>query len=171
MTLLGLGGGKSPDGELAVGFRRGWPNRFKLVLSSAGGAAVAFAAAELLEKQPREGFTLLLQWGPWPFIALVALALAGSIMSRLSETVQTTFEAVVKSSQQGAEAQGSIAGALTRLADQGGRQAQQVERLAIYAAQEFPSVYERFDKQDLALGELATLVRSIVIVQRGAGDK
>jgi hypothetical protein len=171
MAILGISAGKSADGELEVGFRRGWLRSIKFVLSSAGGAAAAIAVVELLDKQPREGFALLTQWGPWPFIALVALAIVAGFMSQMSGTIQTTFAAVVASSQLGAEAQTRTADALTRLAEQGGRQAEEVRRLAIYAAQEFPSLYLRLDKQDTAMEEVATLVKSLVIMQRGPGDK
>lgn len=171
MTILGISAGKSADSELEVGFRRGWFRSIKFVLSSAGGATAAIVGMELLDRQPREGFALLAQWGPWPFIALVALAILAGFMSQMSGTIQTTFAAVVASSQQGAEAQSRTADALTSLAAQGGRQAEEVRRLAIYAAQEFPSLYARLDKQDDATEEIATLVKSLVIMGRGTGDK
>jgi aldehyde:ferredoxin oxidoreductase len=50
---------------------------------------------------------------------------------------------------------------LTRLADQGTREFEQVERLAIYAAQEFPGVYQRLDRQDEVLQELAHGVKGL----------
>ena len=171
MTILGISAGKSADSQVEVGFRRGWFRSFKFVLSSAGGAAAAFALAELLEQRPHEGFGLLQQWGPWPFVVLVALIMGGTFISSISEAVKTSFGAVVASAQMGAEAQGKMADAVTRLADQGGKQAEEVRRLAIYAAQEFPSVYKRFDEQDSSLEELKTLMKSVLIMGQRTGDK
>ena len=163
MTALGIGLTKSPEGEVAASFRRGWLRHFRVVLSSAGGAAVVLGIFELLQRQPIEGFRLLGAWGPWPIVALVALAFAGRFMSRLSDSLQTTFSALVQSTQQQASASDRQANALTKLAEQGGYQAQEVRRLAIYAAQEFPSVYERFDRQDTVLADLAKAVNQIVV--------
>jgi len=148
MTGIGLVGADAPKGEVAASFRRGWLRHFRVALSSAGGAAVVLLILDLLQRQPVEGFKLLGAWGPWPVIALVALAFLGRFMGQMNDTIQTTFSAVVTNVQQQTVASVKTADALTRLADQGGRQAEQVERLAIYAAQEFPGVYERLDKQD-----------------------
>jgi hypothetical protein len=174
MTVLGLGS-SVPSGEVAASFRGGWLRHFKLALSSAGGAAAAIAVFSLLAKQPAEGFRLLGQWGPWPVIALVALVLVGGFMSRMNDTIATTFGAVVmgverqaQATQLQAEASGKTAEALTRLADQGGRQAEEVRRLAIFNAQEFPGIYMRFDKQDEILQELHSAVKELVI--RGRDD-
>jgi hypothetical protein len=150
MTSLGLGS-SAPSGEVAAAFKGGWVRHFKLGLSSAGGAAIVLAIFELLEKQPGEGFKLLAQWGPWPVIALVSIVIVGSFLSKMNDTISTTFGAVVTSVQQQAEATGKTADALTRLADQGGKQAQEIQRLAIFATEEFPGIYRRFDRQDAAL--------------------
>ena len=160
MTVLGLGD-LVPSGEVAATFKSGWVRHFKLGLSSAGGAAVVIAVFSLLEREPAEGFKLLGQWGPWPVIALVALALVGRFMSRMNETVSTTFGAVVRSVQAQASASGKTADALTRLADQGGKQAEEVRRLAIYAAREFPAMYDRFDQLDLSISKLTEGVRGL----------
>lgn len=151
MTSLDLGVTKTPNGEMTASFRSGWLKHFRVVLSSAGGAALVFGFFSLLQREPEAGFGLLRQWGPWPIVVLVALAFLGRFMSRLNDTIQASFGAVVSSVQQGAEAHLRTADALGRLADQGGRQMQEVQRLAIYAAQEFPGVYERFDRQDAVL--------------------
>lgn len=162
---LGLGGGSARDGNVEVGFRAGWVRYFKIALSSAGGAAVFIAVFELLQKQPVAGFGLLISWGPWPIVALVALAIAGQFGARMNETVSVTFGAVVSSVQQGTESQAKAAEAavktaeaLGKLADQGGRHAQEVERLTIFAVQEFPIIHERLDKQDAMLREIHGLV-------------
>jgi hypothetical protein len=148
LTGLGIEAGGAPKGELAASFRGGRLRHFWVALSSAGGAAIVLGLFALLQRQPVEGFKLLGLWGPWPVLALVALALLAPFMSRMSGTIQTAFTALVTNAQQQTQAGVKTADALTRLADQGGRQQEQVERLAIYAAQEFPGVYERLDKQD-----------------------
>lgn len=162
MTTLGLGAKSDPAGEVSATFRVGWLKHFRLALSSAGGAAVVLGLFELLQRQPAEGFKLLSQWGPWPVIALVALVLVGGFMSRMNETVQTTFGAVVTSVQQQAQASSKTAEALGRLADQGGRQFEEVRRLAIFNAQEFPGIYARFDRQDEVLQKTHSAVAELV---------
>jgi hypothetical protein len=149
----------APQGEVSVRFRNGWVKNLRLVLTSAGGVALFLALFELLQRQPMEGFRLLTDWGPWPVVVLVALAIFGRFLSRMNDTVSVTFGAVVKGVQQGAEAQAKTADALTRLAEQGGRHAQEVERLTIYAAQEFPLLYERLDRQDAMLSAIHEIVR------------
>ena len=119
------------------------------------------AAIELLERQPRAGFNLLAQWGPWPIVALTLAAILGSFLARLNETVSATFSSIVDSAKEGVQAQGRMADAVTKLAEQGGRQSEEVRRLAIYAAREFPGVYERLDKQDLVLDEVLVAVKDI----------
>jgi hypothetical protein len=174
VTTLGLSG-SVPSGEVAATFRSGWLRHFKLVLSSAGGAAAAIALMSLLEKQPAEGFKLLGQWGPWPVIALVALILVGGFMSRMNDTVSSTFAAVINSVERQAQASGKTADALTRLADQGGRQAEEVRRLTIFNAQEFPGIYSRFDKQDEVLLKQNDVLQQLhgavkELVNRGRDD-
>lgn len=145
---------KIPSGEAEVGFREGWVKYLKVSLSSAGGAAVMIALFGMLQRQPVEGFGLLAAWGPWPFVVLLALAMLGRFMSRMNDTIQTTFSAVVTSVQQGSEAQAKTADALTRLAEQGGRHAEEVERVAIYAAQELGNIQKRFDRQEEMLNAI-----------------
>jgi uncharacterized protein YukE len=167
MTVLGLGHVEAPS-EVTGSFRAGWIRHIRVVLGSAGGAALIFGAFELIQKQPGESFKLLGAWGPWPVVALVALVLVGSFLSRINETISTTFAAIVTSSQQQAQSSGKMADAVSRLADQGNKQAQEMQRLAIYAAQEFPGVYERLDRQDKVLdghgktlGEIAEAIRHL----------
>jgi hypothetical protein len=152
---------EAPKGEVSVGFRGGWVSHFKVALSSAGAAAVVLAAFELLQRQPGPGFTLLSQWGPWPILALAALIFMGRFLARLNDTIQISFSAVVTSSQQGAEAQAKQAEALSRLAEQGGKQFEEVRRLSIYAAQEIGGVYVRFDGMDAVLRDLAQSVKGL----------
>jgi hypothetical protein len=162
VTTLGIGLNEVPKGEVAASFRGGWLRHFRVALSSAGGAAVVVGIFELLQRQPIEGFRLLGVWGPWPIVALVALTFGGRFMSRLSDSLQTAFSALVSSAQQQAQASDRQANALSKLADQGGQQAEEVRRLAIYAAQEFPSVYERFNRQDEVLANVAEAVNRLV---------
>jgi hypothetical protein len=160
MTGLGLTTG-APAGQVSGSTGSGRLKHFKVALSSAGGAAIVLAGFELLQKQPTEGFKLLGQWGPWPLIVLVALVMAGSFFSKLNDTISTSFSAIVTSAQQGVEvqskgveAQSKTADALSRLADQGNKQAEEVRRLAIYAAREFPAMYDRFDQLDASIAKL-----------------
>lgn len=150
---LGLGHASVPSGEVTASFRAGWVKRFRLVLSSAGGAALVLGVFSLFEKQPGESFRLLGAWGPWPVIALVALMLLGSFLSKISEIIQTAFGAIVTSSQRQADSGAKMADAVSQLAEQGGKQVQEVQRLAIYAAQEFPTIYARLDRQDAVLAD------------------
>jgi len=164
VTTLGLGGismSAIPRGEAAVSFRGGWLKHLRIGLSSAGGAAVILAAFELLQRQPQAGFTLLAQWGPWPFIALLGLMFLGRFLSRMNDTIQTTFSSVVEGVQQQAHASGRQADALTKLADQGGRQAEEMERLTIFAAQGVNGLYERMDQQDNVLQDLARSIKGL----------
>ncbi|HEX5234153.1 MAG TPA: hypothetical protein VFW25_02355 [Silvibacterium sp.] len=163
MGILGLEGG-SPT-EVSVGFRRGWMRHIKIVLASAGYLAVVAAAINLLAKQPREGFGLLATWGPWPFLAMAGLYLVGHFLADLTGTVRMSFASMVNEATRTADA-------LTQLAENGGRSTEEVRRLAIYAAQEFPSVYGRLDQQDHALSSIADVVCEIRAHQkRGSGAK
>jgi len=157
-----------PASQVSLGFRRGWVRYLNVALSSAGGAALVFGVFELLRQQPAEGFGILSAWGPWPVVVLAGLAIAARGLSRLSDTLQTTLGSVVKSIEQGADAQQKMAEAQTRTADamsrlgeQGWQHTEEIRRLAMYAAQEFPSVYERFDRQDAALGKLAEAITKL----------
>ena len=171
MTGLGLSGG-APAGEVSGSTSSGRLRHFKVALSSAGGAAIVLAVFELIQKQPVEGFKLLGQWGPWPVIVLVALVIVGGFFSRMNETVQTTFGAIVTSVERQASASNRTADALTKLADQNGRQAEEMRRLTIYAAQEFPAVYERFDQLDAAIRNLGDGVKGLhwAVNVKGAQD-
>jgi|GEM_PF-1643897 len=151
-----LGEVKLPSGEVEAKFRSGWLRHFRVVLSSASGAAVVLGIFTLLQQRPSEGFRLLDSWGPWPVLAIVVLVLAAPFLARLSETIGSAFTAIVAHTQRTADAQTKTAEALSELADYGKRQFEEVERLAVYAAREFPGVYERFDQTDQALKELAT---------------
>jgi len=168
MAGLGFAGAAKPM-EIQARFRAGWVQYAAVTLGGAGGIAVVLAVFNLLQKQPADGFKLLVAWGPYPFIILVGLAIVGKFLSRLSDSLQTTFSAVVESSQQSASAHTetakavtTLADATTRLAEQGGHSADEVRRLAIFAAQEFPSVYERFDRTDAALGKLTGAVTQLL---------
>jgi hypothetical protein len=115
---------------------------------------------EVLRAQPDRAFGLLEAWGPFFLIALVAILVLGKFLEGTNQTVRESFGVVAEAVKSSADAAARTADALTRLADQGGRQAEQVERLAIYSAQEFPRVYERFDAQDALLKGLASSIDS-----------
>ena len=167
MTTLGLAETGMPRAQVALNFRTGWLSHFKVALSSAGGAAIILAAFELLQRQPQAGFALLAQWGPWPFIALIGLAFLGRFLSRMNDTVQAAFTSMVDSGQQQASASGRQADALTKLAEQGGEQARETHRLAMFAAQESQNVYERLDRQDEVLNSVAHSVNAVLKHVRG----
>lgn len=168
MTGLGLAGAAKPT-EIQASFRTGWVRYVRVALSSAGGVAVVIALFELLQRQPADGFRLLAVWGPWPLVVLVALGILGKFLSRLNDSLQTTFSAVVEGSResaaahtQTAQAVSTLAEATTRLANQGGESAQEVRRLAIFAAQEFPSVYARLDRIDDAVAGTHRSVKELL---------
>lgn len=165
MGLLGLTASKPT--EVSVGFRRGWFRHIRVAFASAGYLAVIVLAIKMLERQPKEGFGLLVQWGPWPIIVFVFVCIIGSFLSSVNETIRMSLTSLVESGKDGAKAQARQADALSQLAGQGGRQQEEVRRLAIYAAREFPGVYERLDRQDLVLNEIVGHLRK----GRGANDR
>lgn len=149
MTILGLSG--PPKAGLDMGFRVGWLKHVGLAVSGASGAAIVVGGYEVLKVQPEQSFKLLESWGPAFLIAIVALFVLGRFLEGLNATVRESFSMVANGVQSAAEASNRTATALTRLADLGGKQAEEVRMLAVYAAQEFPGIYERFDRQDLTL--------------------
>lgn len=149
----------TPKGELEVGLRKGWVQHLKLALSGAGGAAIVFGAFSLLQRQPDAGSGLLLSWGPWPVVVLVIFALAGPFLTGISRAIAASFDAVVTSVRQGADAHMKTAEALTKLAEQGSRQVLEVERLATFSAQNVPIMHERLDEQDRVLRQILAEVR------------
>jgi hypothetical protein len=169
MTSLGLNSTGATKAEVALAFRAGWLKHVGVVLGGASGAAIVLGAYQVLRAEPEKAFALLQAWGPVFLVAIVAIFILGKFLDGLNSTVRESFSVVASSVQNSAEAAGRTADALTRLADQGGRQAEQVQRLAIYAAQEFPQVYERFDRQDEALGKLAESVNAIAIHLQAKG--
>lgn len=161
MTTLGLAGLNAPKADIDMGFRTGWLKHVALVMGGAGGVAIVLGVFKLLDTQPDKSFALLQSWGPNTLLCLVGILAIGKLFEGLNTTVRESFTIVASGVKSAAESQGRTADALTRLADQGSRQAEQVERLAIYAAQEFPGLYERLDKQDDALRELASGVKGL----------
>jgi len=154
VTTLDLGGHGVPRASIEAGFRSGWLRHIGVAIGGASGAAAALGSYEVLKQQPERAFNLLQGWGPVFLISIIALFVLGRYLEGLNCTVRESFSVVASGLQSSAAAAGRTADALTRLAEQGGRQAEQVERLAIYAAQEFPGVYERLDRQDDILQEL-----------------
>ncbi len=160
MTVLGFGTGAAAA-NVDLGFRRGLFRHIGVVLGGAGSAAVVLGGYQLLRQQPDRAFALLQSWGPAFILSMVALVVVGRFLDGLSAGVRESFSVVAGAVQNQAEASGRTADALTRLADQGGRQSEEIRRLAIYAGREFPSIYERFDRQDDVLGKLATSVTGL----------
>lgn len=171
MTVLGLGSaGASPDADLRVGFRTGWFRHIGVAIGGASGAAIVLGAYDLLRSQPGPAFDLLKSWGPAFVIAMLSIFVLGKFLDGLNSTVRESFTMVAAGVRSQAEAAGRTADALTKLAEQGGEQQEEVQRLAIFAAQEFPSVYLRFDRQDAMLqelnktnGDLAKAVMSLTV--------
>ena len=161
VTTLGLGGSGRPKLEAQVALRTGPFRHVGVAVAGAGGAALILGAFELLKAQPDKSFQLLQLWGPAFLVAMLAIAVAGKFLDGLLLTVRESFSVVANSVHDSAEAAGRQADALTRLADQGSRQTEEIQRLAIYSAQEFPGVYERFDRQDETLSKLATSVTGL----------
>jgi hypothetical protein len=171
MTELGLNESTPPKTALDVTTRSGFLRHVGIAVSGAGGAAVVMGGYQVLRAEPAQAFALLQAWGPFFLIALVAILVLGKFLEGTNQTVRESFNVVAEAVKSGAEAAGRTADALTRLADQGSRQAEQVERLAIYSAQEFPRVYERFDTQDAILKDLASSLDSFRIhVDRGRDE-
>jgi hypothetical protein len=171
MTSLNLTGSGVPKAELGMGFRAGWLKHLGLAISGASGAAVVMGAYEVLRQQPDKAFALLQGWGPMFLIVIVGIFAVGRLFEGLNATVRESFTIVAGGLEHSASSAGRTADALTRLADQGNRQFEQVERLAIYAASEFPGVYARLDEQDKVLQGIAQSVNSLVERRnRGGGQ-
>jgi hypothetical protein len=167
---LGLKEGEQAKTDVRVGFRTGWIRHIGVAIGGATGAAVVLGGYQVLRTNPSQSFSLLQAWGPTCFIAIFAIFIVGKFFEGLNSTVRESFSVVAGSVRLSAEAAGRTADALTRLADQGGKQHQEIQRLAIYAAQEFPSLYKRFDSQDEMLenqnrtiGDLAKAVMSLTV--------
>jgi len=165
LTTLGLSEGSGPVSEVRVGFRNGWIRHVGVVLSGASGAAIVLGGYDLLRAQPIQAFALLQSWGPGFLLVLAALFIGGKFLDALVTGMQTTVaensKLLAGALTASAEASGRTADALTQLANQGNRQAEQVERLAIYAASQFPDVYDRFDRTDEMLKEMASSIKGL----------
>ena len=120
-------------------------------IGAGGSLAVVGGLLKLLGDDPKEGLGLLKAWGPWALVVALAMLLAWKLSTQAIGVVKVGVESFMRTSERQAVASEGQALALTKLADQGGRNAEEVRRLAIYAAQEFPSVYARLDKQDAML--------------------
>jgi hypothetical protein len=161
MTSLNLASGGRPRVGVELGLRKGWLRHVGVAIGGASGTAVALGAYEVFRSQPDKSFQLLQVWGPAFLVAMLAIVVLGKFLEGLNQTVRESFSVVAAGVHNSAEAAGRTADALTRLADQGGKQAEEVRRLAIYAAREFPAVYERFDQIDAGLKSLADSVASL----------
>jgi hypothetical protein len=169
MAGFGLSAAAGQGTDVSVGFRYGWLKHIGMVFGGGFGAAVVVGAYEILGSQPERAFGLLQSWGPAFLLAIFALYLVGRFLDGLSAMAREGISVVVGSMKSNAEAQGRTADALTRLADQGSRQFEQVERLAIYAASEFPGVYTRLDSQDKVLEGIAQSVNALRVHFSGSG--
>lgn len=158
MTTLDLSGlGRSKVGVKAT-FRGGWLRHIGVAVGGASGAAVVLGGYEVLRAQPDKAFALLQAWGPWFLVVLVVIFVLGKFLDGLSQAVRESFSGVVSGLSESASASSRTADALTKLAEQGGRQIEETQRLAIYAAREFPAVYDRFDVVEGQLKEIKNLI-------------
>lgn len=147
--------------DVRIGFRSGWVRYLNIAIGGMGVLAIALEGFRIIAAQPRAGIDLLTAWGPWPFIVLVVVASAGHFLNGVGESIKVTFGAMVKNSQQSAEAQKQMADAVTRLAEQSGRQQEEIQRLAIYAGRELGTIGERMDRQDSLMKDVASAVRGL----------
>jgi hypothetical protein len=161
VTTLGLGEAASQGVDAKADFRGGWLKHLKIALGGASGTALVLGGYEVLKSQPAQAFGLLQSYGPVFLIAALVIFAGGKVLEGLTTTIRESFGLVASSVQASAAASSRTADAMTRLADQGTRQAEQIERLAIYAASEFPGLYERMDRQDEMLRELASGVKGL----------
>jgi hypothetical protein len=161
VTTLGLSGDGRSKIDAQVGFRSGLLRHIGVAIGGAGGAAVALGAYEVLKSAPTQSFALLQAWGPTFLIAIFCVFVAGKFLENVNSTVRESVTVMAGELRASGEAAGRTADALSRLADQGGKQFEEVRRLSLYAAQEFPSVYERFDRQDAVLHDLASSVKGL----------
>ena len=141
-----------PDGKLELHLSGGrLKGMLVLGFGAGGGIAAGWGLLELVSHDPKEGFALLKAWGPWALVVALAMLLVWKVATQAIGIVKVGVEAFLHTSERQATASEGQAQALTQLAAQGGRNAEEVRRLAIYAAQEFPSVYARLDRQDAML--------------------
>jgi len=161
VATSGLGLGMIPKGDVRMGFRTGLLRYLGVTVGGASGMAIALGAYEVFRSQPDKSFALLQIWGPAFLIALLAIYVTGKFLEGLVVALRESFSMVANSSHDSAVAAGRQADALTKLAEQGSRDAEEVKRMAIYAAQEFTGVYERFDRQDDILRDLTHGVKGL----------
>jgi hypothetical protein len=174
---------KHPEGKLKLRVKTAWLRGLLVLGAGAGGSmALGLGVIQALAKNPGEGFGLLKAWGPWALIVGFVVWVIWKIVVEAISVVRDGMNAWVKTAEKGADAQTRTADALTKLADQGGRSAEEVKRLTVYAAQEFPCVYQRFDAQDAMLKQsndaLVALTQSVLALtiklnedaQRGRRD-
>ena len=150
------------DGRLRMKIKTGWfKGALVLGIGAGGGLGLMVELSQVFAHDPREGFDLLKSWGPWALVVGLVVWLVYQLASKSIDTARDAMNAWVGTAKTQAEASTRTADALTRLAQQGGQSAEEVRRLNIYAAQEFPSIYLRFDKQDDALDEIKSAVRGL----------
>jgi hypothetical protein len=153
---------RNHDGRMRVAVKTGWFKGFlALGLGAGGGMAVALSVTQVFAHDPREGFDVLKSWGPWAMVVGLVVFLVYQLASKSIDAARDGMNAWVGTARTQAEASTRTADALTRLAQQGGQSAEEVRRLNIYAAQEFPSIYARFDKQDDKLDLLVDAMKGL----------
>ncbi len=169
MSLLQATADHAPTGNARITLQRPWV-KATIALSLGAGMALSIVAVvfEFAQRYPAETFALLRQWGPWFLIITLCLVLLSNFLNKGIEGGLTVFRestraqmASAEAQKASAEAQNRQADAMAQLAGQGSRQAEEVRRLSIYAVREFPNIYDRFDKQDAVLDNVARSVAAI----------
>lgn len=153
----GQHGGKSA--EVRVGFRKGFIRWVEIGIGSLGALGLGALGLKLLQAQPDQGFGLLKAWGPWPFLAMVLLAISGHVLNSLGDTIRTAFANLVESSAQSASAQQRMAEAMGRIAEKDDRQLQEIQTLAAYTAQQSERLHRRHDETDEMLRAISRRLR------------
>jgi hypothetical protein len=153
---------RASNGRMRLSVRTGWFRGFLAVgLGAGGGAAIILELAQIFAHDPREGFDVLKSWGPWAMVVGLVVFLVYQLAAKSIDAARDAMNAWVGTAKTQAEASTRTADALTKLAEQGGRQGEEVRRLAIYAVQEFPSLNVRLDKQDETLAVLVDGIKSL----------
>jgi hypothetical protein len=161
LTTLDLGSGATPKAEVRASFRAGWFQNVRVMVYGAGSAALTLGAYEIFRSQPDRSFALLQTWGPAFLVAMVAILVFGKIAEIFVQAMRESFGSLAESVRDSARSGDRTADALTRVADMGGEQARETQRLAMFAAQNSQEVYERLDRQDTVLDGLVESVNAI----------
>lgn len=114
---------------------------FRRILFGGGaatGVAILYGFVRLMEQDPKDGFALLRQWGPWFLIALVAMYFTWDLGKRVLTSMATL-----------ADGMQTLSASVKVIADKDDRQYDEMRRMSQYSAQQS----ERFMSLLLEQGE------------------